>query len=406
MIHIKNVKTLSGKIEDVTLQSQKDEVIDCKGKLTMLPGVIDAHVHFRVPGHEYKEDWKTAAQAAIAGGVTMVFDMPNNNPPCVDLRSLEEKKKIIDQQLASVKIPLNYRLYLGADKDHTDDIGAAKNKYIAVKIYMGSSTGGLVMADKRDLEKVFQLAAQYNAMIAVHAEDEKLIRDNKFKYAKETDYSVHSKIRDNKVALLATEKAISLAEKFNTQLYLLHVSTKEEIDLIRDAKKRQLLVYCETTPHHLFLSVNDYAKWEAKVQVNPPVRTEKDQEALWQGIHDRTVDSIGSDHAPHTIEEKRQPYGKSPSGIPSVELMLPLLLNAANEGKLSLEEIVHLTRINLEYIYTLPHNQDIVLVDMDLEKEVRDDNLKTKCGWSPYAGRVLKGWPIYTILSGNIYKVG
>lgn len=406
MITIKNVKTLRGDIEEIKINSQQDEAIDAKGKLTILPGLIDAHVHFRIPGQEHKEDWMTGARAAIAGGVTHVFDMPNNIPPCVDMKSLKEKKRQIDEQLSAVKIPLRYNLYLGADKDHLDFSGLTKEDFVAVKIYMGSSTGGLVMADDKDLERVFQLCAQNNYMLAVHAEDEKLIRDHKFKYAKETDPSVHSKIRDREVAARAAAKAISLAEKFNTQLYLLHISTKEEVEMVREAKAKQLLVYAETTPHHLFLSQDDYAALGTKVQVNPPVRTREDQKALWEGIDDRTIDSIGSDHAPHTLEEKNQPYGNTPSGIPGIELMLPLLLNAADEGKISLEKIVHLTRINLEYIYNLPHNQDSVLVDLELTKEVTDANLKTKCGWSPYAGMKLKGWPVYTIVNGTVFKTG
>lgn len=406
MTTIKNVKTLSGNIEDVIINGTTEEVIDAKGKLTLLPGLIDAHVHFRTPGQEYKEDWKTAAKAAIAGGITTVFDMPNNTPPCVDLKSLHEKKKIINNQLADVNIPLDYQLYIGADKKHMEGIGKTKGQVIAIKVYMGSSTGGLIMDDEMDLERVFQLGAQENMMVAVHAEDEKLIRDNKIKYAKETDPSVHSQIRDRQVAIRATEQAISLAEKYGSQLYLLHVSTKEELDLIREAKKRELLVYAEVTPHHLFLSDEDYAKWGTKIQVNPSIKTKEDQEALWEAVHDRTIDSIGSDHAPHTLKEKSLPYGEAPSGVPGIETTLPLLLNAVNEGRLTLEEIVNLMRINLEYIYSLERNKDYVLVDMDLEKEVQDKNLKTKCGWSPYSGRVLKGWPVYTILKGKIYKVG
>lgn len=407
MITIENVKTLRGTIETITIKGEHSEKIDAKGKLTILPGLIDAHVHFRVPGDEYKEDWITGAKAAVAGGVTEVFDMPNNSPPCVDLKSLREKKKLIDEQLTSAQIPLRYRLYLGADKDHLDYSGITRGDFIAIKIFMGSSTGGLIMSNEKDLERVFQIAAQSNFMVAVHAEDEKLIRDHKFKYAKESENpAVHSKIRDREVAIRAVAQAIALAEKFNTQLYLLHLSTKEEIELVRQAKAKQLLVYAETTPHHLFLSEEDYLKFGTKVQVNPPVRTIADQEALWEGIRDRTIDSIGSDHAPHTLEDKSLPYGQAPSGIPGIELMLPLLLNAVNENKISLEQIVHLTRINLEYIYSLPHNQDCVLVDMELIKEVSDKGLKTKCGWSPYAGKKLKGWPIYTILNGRVFKAG
>lgn len=406
MIYLKNIKTLKGTIEDIQIKSEKEKTIDGQGRLLMLPGIIDGHVHFRIPGYSHKEDWISGAKAAVAGGVTMVFDMPNTQPPCVDLDTLHEKENLIREQLKMADIPLRFRLYLGADKHHLEHLIPAKKHFIAVKIYMGSSTGGLIMADESDLERVFQLGAQGDFMIAVHAEDEKLIKENTFKFAQDSTPSVHSKIRDRKVAVQAAAKAIALAEKYSAQLFLLHISTKEEVDLVRKAKERQLLVYAETTPHHLFLSEADYAAWGTKIQVNPPVRTLDDQEALWQGIHDRTIDTIGSDHAPHTVEEKSQAYGAAPSGIPSIELMLPLLLNAVNEGKLTLEEVVHLTRMNLENIYNLPRTSDVVLVDMDLQKEVSDANMKTKCGWSPYAGRTLKGWPVYTILDGRVYEAG
>lgn len=406
MITIKNVKTLKGNLEDVKIQSQNDATIHAEGKLTLLPGLIDMHVHFRTPGHEHKEDWTTAAQAAIAGGITTVFDMPNNDPPCVDGPSLDAKSKTIAAQLAKAKIPLRYYLYIGADKAHLETIGQAKGKFIAIKVYMGSSTGGLLMEDDKALHRVFQIAAQENCIVSVHAEDEARLKENSIKYAKNSDPAVHSLIRDRKAAALAVEKAIYLAEKYSAQLFIHHVSTKDELTLIRYAKARELLVFAETTPHHLFLSENDYVTWGTKVQVNPPLRTKEDQEALWEGIRDNTIDTIASDHAPHTLKEKSQPYRKAPSGLPGVETTLPLLLNAVHENKITLDKIVHCMRINPERIFNLPHNNDVILVDLELEKEVSDGDLKTKCRWSPYSGKRLKGWPVYTILNGNVFKVG
>jgi dihydroorotase len=405
MIIIKNMKSLSGIIEDLTIESEDDYSYDAEGKLIGLPGLIDAHVHFRTPGAEEKENWISGAKAAIQGGVTTVFDMPNNTPSCVDPQSFSIKKSLIDQQLAACGIPLRYHLFLGADKDHIETMGQIRNKIIGIKVYMGSSTGGLVMNDPKDLDRTFELAAQHNLMVAVHAEDEGVLKERQAAYAHSSDPADHSKIRDRQAAIKATEQAISLAEKYNSQVYILHLSTKEELDLVRQAKKQQILVFAEVSPHHLFLNEDDYEKWDTKVQVNPPLRTEKDQEALWEGIHDKTVDSIGSDHAPHILSEKNQPFGKAPSGIPGVETTLPLLLNAVNQGKISLEHIVNLMRINPEQIYNLPHNNDFVLVDMEMEKILSDKMLKTKCGWSPYSGRTLKGWPIYTIVQNKIFKV-
>ncbi len=405
MVEIRNVRTLEGKIKNVVIPGQ-EQVIDAQGRLTILPALIDPHVHFRTPGGEQKEDWRSGALAAISGGVTTVIDMPNNNPPCISKKDLEDKKRLIDAQLAEIHIPLRYHLYLGADKNHIDEIGKCKQLIAGIKIYMGCSTGNLVMDDEKALDKVFQIAAQENLLIAVHAEDEKILQENKKRYTTVTDPSVHSQIRERKAAIKATKKAIELAEKYGTQLCILHMSTKEELHLVAEAKKRELLVFAEVSPNHLFLSEKDYHKWGTKVQVNPPLRTEEDCEALWEGIRNGTVDIIGTDHAPHTLEEKKLPYGQAPSGIPGIETLLPLLLNAYHEQKITLEKIVALTRTNIELVFQLQDNNDVVLVDLEMSKEVLDKNLKTKCGWSPYAGMVLKGWPIYTILKGQVFHVG
>lgn len=402
---ITNVKNLQGNIETFVFKSPEEKVLDVEGKLTLLPALIDPHVHMRTPGHNHKEDWIYGARAAIAGGVTTVFDMPNNKPACTHLKEILEKKRMIDRQLKEADIPLHYYLFLGADQDHLNEIGRAKEEIIGIKVYMGSSTGGLVMANDESLERVFQIAGVENLLVAVHAEDEEILQSNQQRFADITDPAVHSQIRDRSAAVQACQKAILLAEKYAVQLFILHISTKEEVELIREAKRNHLMVYAETTPHHLFLTEKDYAKWGTKVQVNPPIRTEEDQEALWKGIHDGTIDTIGSDHAPHTLEEKALPYGQSPSGIPGVETTLPLLLNACHEGKISFNEIIALTRQNAERIYRLPHNEDAVLVDVNEVREVEDRNLKTKCGWSPFTGRVLRGWPVYTILNGRVFHV-
>lgn len=403
MITIKDVKTINGEIGEVTIESEESSFIDAKKRLILLPALIDPHVHFRTPGAEYKEDWISGAKAAISGGVTRVFDMPNNDPACVTEEALEKKIELIDSQLAEAEIPLRYNLYFGADKNNLNAIGKVKNSVIGLKIYMGSTTGGLVMDDQEALSSAFRIAAQDNLIVAVHAEDEGILEQNKTTYADSKDPSIHSKIRSRDAAIKATEMAISLAEKYNTQLLICHLSTKEELELVRDAKNNGLLVYAEVTPHHLFLCEKDYDHLKSLAVVNPPLRTKKDQEALWEGIHDGTIDFIGSDHAPHTVEEKSQPYGQAPAGFPGIETTLPLLLNAYNEKKISLEKIVELTHINIEQIFGLERNHDYVLIDPDFEKEIKMSKLKTKCGWSPYAGLRLKGWPIYTILKGRVF---
>lgn len=403
MITIKNARSPKGKVANFTIESAFSEVIDAQGRLMVLPALIDPHVHFRVPGAEHKEDWRSAAQAAVAGGVTTVIDMPNNRPSCISSERLGAKQQLIDAQLAEVDIPLRYHLYLGADQNHLQEMGKVKNRAIGLKIYMGSSTGDLLMSDEHSLAKAFEIAAKEGMLVSVHAEDESLIQKNHTKYASTASPEIHSKIRSREAAARAVEQAIGLSRKFGTRLFILHLSTKEELELVRNAKAEGLPVYAEATPHHLFLSEKDYPKWGVRVQMNPPLRTEQDQEALWSGIRDGTIDVIGTDHAPHTKEEKQLPYGKAPSGVPGIETLLPLLLNAFHENKITLEQIIALTRRNSEKIFGLTPHDDVVLVDLEQEKEVRDEALHTKCGWSPYSGKILKGWPVYTILKGRIF---
>jgi dihydroorotase len=216
---------------------------------------------------------------------------------------------------------------------------------------------------------------------------------------------MHSEIRNDEVAFRATQKAIELARLYKTRLHILHVGTKREIQLIRQAKKEGLSVFVETTPHHLFLTIDDYARLGTKVQINPPLRTKEDADALWQAIHEGVLDTIGSDHAPHTLEEKARPFGQAPSGIPGVETTLPLLLDACNRGRMTLQQIVRLMRERVLEIFRMPPNEDYVLVDMKKKATIDEQSLKTKCGWSPYAGRQIQGWPVYTILKGRVYEL-
>lgn len=404
MITIKNIETLGKDPTDYTIESPDTQEIDGSNYF-LLPGLIDPHVHFRVPGAEHKEDWRTGAQAALAGGVTTVLDMPNNTPACTTLERLQEKKKMIDAQLAEVSISLRYGLYLGADKNALDEISKSKNECIAIKVFMGSSTGNLLVDDQESFEKICEIAAREQMLVAVHAEDEASIKSNSVAFANNEDVHVHSQIRDREVAVRALKKAIEATKKFGNLLYVLHASTKEEVELVREAKKEGVQVFLETTPHHLFLSESSYDTLGTKVQMNHPLRTSEDQEALFAGIMDGTIDTVDTDHAPHTVEEKSQPYGKAPSGVPGIETLLPLLISAAFEGKISMEKIIDVTSKNAQKIFGLEPNDDVVLVDMNTEREVKKENLKTKCGWSPFEGWKLKGWPVYTILKGKIYKV-
>ena len=344
------------------------------GNLVALPALLDPHVHFRTPGAEHKENWLTGAQAAIAGGVTTVFDMPNNTPSITNIETLRNKKEIINKQLDEVKIPLNYRLYLGATSENLGEFEKCQNDIIGVKMFMSASTGTLLVDKIEDQEKIFAECARLGLLLATHAVD-------------------------------CIPTALELAKKFNTKLYICHVSTKEEVDLIRQYKKQGVEVYAEVTPHHLFLNESIIEKLNTKAKMIPSLQTKEDCDALWQGIMDGTIDTIGTDHAPHTLEEKAKAYPNSPSGVPGIETYLPLLLNTYSQGKIALEKIVELTNSNIEKIFGLEKNNDWVIVDLDLERKVKNENLKTKCKWSPFVGWKLKGWPIATILNNKTFLI-
>lgn len=405
MIQINNVLNIENQRQNIIINSEQEVTISAN-HLLVLPGLIDPHVHFRTPGLEYKEDWKTAAKASIKGGYTTVFDMPNTLPPTVTQVALQEKKARIDQQLKEAKIPLRYHLFFGADKHHLNEIKKVKDQVIGIKIFMGCSTGGLVIDDDESLHAIFNIAAEENMLVAVHAEDEQRLKENEKKFTGPQNYAIHSKIRDETAAVLAVKKAIQLVREYGTRLYILHTSTQQEIDLIALAKEEGLSVFAETTPHHLFLNLTDYACLKGKAVMNPPLRSTEHQIALFSAIKSGIIDTIGSDHAPHTLEEKARPYGMCPSGVPGIETTLPLLLEAYHQDLLTLNNIVDLTSRRAKKIFDLPdYTQDCVLVDLSLARRVEDQRLSTKCQWSPFAGRLLRGWPVTTILKGRIYDL-
>ena len=404
MITLQNVQHIDGSTKTITLPSVETIVLDAAG-LTLFPGLIDPHVHFRTPGMEHKEDWRTAAVAALRGGYTTVFDMPNTIPPTITENYLIEKKALIDAQLAEVGIPLRYQLFFGADKKHLSEIHKVKNDVIGIKVFMGCSTGNLVIDDDESLHAVFAIAATQNLIVAVHAEDEQRIHERKKQINPANHYSDHSLIRDVTVAALAVEKAIALTKIYRTKLYILHTSTDDEIHLIAAAKKAGLPVYAETTPHHLFLDEHAYATLHGKAVVNPPLRAVQHREAVLRAIQDGVIDTIGSDHAPHLENEKSQPYGQCPSGMPGIETTLALLLDAHHKGLLSLAKIVELTSTRPREIFGLPINQDAVLVNLAEKRTIQNRELKTKCGWSAFAGMELQGWPTHTILDGKLFDL-
>lgn len=403
------VQVVDGKIKSVlkngglAKESGFDEVYDLEGKY-LLPGLIDAHVHFRTPGQEYKEDWITGSKAALAGGVTTVLDMPNNDPSIVSLETLQKKRELVEK-LSLV----NFGFYIGATADNLDELKGVKG-VCGIKVYMGSSTGKLLVDDHDVLEKIM---GGTDKLIAVHAEDEDCMNVAKEQFEDKNDPMVHSLIRNPQCAFTAVKRALLLAKKYKTRLHICHVSTELELTALRKFKSEN--VSSEVTPHHLFFNDMDYPRLGMLLKVNPPVRNSMDQVALWEGIKDGLVDMVVSDHAPHTLEEKQGDYDMVASGVPGVQERLPLLLNAVSEGRLSLEKVVELTSYNPAKKFRLKGkgeitegmDADFTVVDMNITREIIRDNLFSKCGWSPYEGMLLKGWPVMTFAGGvKMYEWG
>lgn len=381
-----------------SISAKTDEAIDAAG-LLLLPGGIDPQVHFREPGKEYKEDLGTGSRAAAKGGITSFLEMPNTDPPTTTQAALDDKFK-----RAASKCVVNYGFFIGATPHNLPEINGT-HPVCGIKIFMGSSTGTLLVNRDEDLERIF---ANGSRLIAVHAEDEARIQARQAQFAGRTDPAVHSEIRDNECALLATQKALAFSKKYQRRLHVLHLSTHEEVDLLRQDKPAW--VTAETIPNHLFLNKKDYATQGTLVQMNPPIRDPQDNESLWQGLRDGVIDFIATDHAPHTLEEKHQGYPKSPSGMPGVETSLPLLLTQMAAGRCTLAEVQKWMCWKAMESYRIPNkgkilegwDADLVLVDMTTYRPVRNDDMFTKVRWSPFHERELTGWPVYTIVNGRI----
>lgn len=367
--------------------------------LDLLPAMIDSHVHFRTPGATHKEDWQTATEALVNSGIPAVIDMPNNSPAITNLKKLNEKIKIIKKQL---KYPVGYFFYLGAEISSLPNNKLLK-KVVGLKVYLGSTTGSLLVDEPKHLERIFKT---WHGLLSFHAEDENLIKARTEKYKNLKTIKKHSIIRNDEVAVKAIKQVIKLAKKYQRQVYICHVSTKTEIELIKKAKKQGVKIYAEVTPHHLFLNQTDYQRLGNKVKVNPPLRTKKDNQALWQAVNDGTIDVLATDHAPHLLKEKNQSYDKAPAGIPEIDTFLPLMLNSVNKKKLTLKKMIKLMHKNPKEIFKLKDLDKYgTIVNMNLTKKVQRKNLKTKCDWSPYERWKLKGWPVATILNNKIYLI-
>lgn len=374
-----------------------DERIDAAG-LTLLPGAIDDQVHFREPGLEHKETIASGSRACAKGGVTTFLEMPNTTPNTVTQALLEEKLA-----RAAATSSVNYGFYIGATTANVPALQAAQ-RTPGIKIFIGSSTGDLLVDEQEALERIF---AETTLPICAHCEDESTVRANKARYAGTTNVADHSRIRDTAAAVAATTRAIGLAKRYRHRFHVLHVSTAAELPLLADPAG---LITAEVCPHHLFFHEGDYERLGSLVQMNPSIKTAADNAALRQALLDGVIQVIATDHAPHTLEEKRLPYPQSPSGLPAVENVLALMLNEVNRGFCTLLQVAHWMADAPARTWDMldkgriaeGYDADLVLVDMNREHTIRHAEQWTKSRWSPWDGVTLRGLPVTTIVGGRI----
>ncbi|MCC5826185.1 dihydroorotase [Alkalimonas sp.] len=395
-----DVAVIAGRIAALGAANwQADKVLDAKG-LHLLPGVIDTQVHFREPGLTHKEDIAHGSKGAVLGGVTGFFEMPNTNPLTLSASCLQEKLTI-----AAKHSYCHYAFYIGGSAANLGQLATLEQLpgCAGIKVFMGSSFGDLLAEQDELLLKILQDGRR---RVAIHAEDEARLRQRKTLTG--GDVANHPLWRDAKSALLATRRIIALAEQTDRPLHILHVSTAEEMAYLAAFKHR---VTVETTPHHLTLVAPDcYQRLGSLAQMNPPVRDALHQQGLWQGIADGTVDILGSDHAPHTLAEKNQAYPDSPSGMTGVQTLLPVMLNHVAKGRLSLQRLVDLTSSSPARIFGLTgkgrlavgYDADFTLVDLKAQRQIDNSWIASKAGWTPYHGEQVTGWPIATVIGGQV----
>ncbi len=390
-----------GKIIEIgKIDNEAKEVFDAKG-LTVLPGCIDTQTHFREPGSTDTEDLHSGSRAAIAGGITSVFEMPNTNPPTSN--KIEFQKKL---DLAKNRMYCNYAFYFGATPDNAAELAELKDLEgcCGIKLFVGSSTGNLLVQYEEDIEKVFKSSSK---VVSVHSEDEAILNMNK-KLIKEGDVHSHPIWRSEECAISSTRRIVRIAERYKKKAHILHVTTKQEIDFLSQHKGN---ITFEITPQHLTIYAPDcYDKLGTYAQMNPPIRDKSHYDRLWYGVKNNLNDTIGSDHAPHLKQNKEKSYPNSPSGMPGVQTLIPVMLNHVNDGKLSLEQLMNSICENPVKIFGIKHkgfikegfDADFTIVDMNKKIIVKNENIESKCGWTPFDGFEFKGTPVSTIIAGQI----
>ena len=395
-----DVSVKDGKINGIGKISEKTkEIIDAQG-LIILPGCIDTQTHFREPGSTDTEDLNSGSRAAIVGGITAVFEMPNTNPPTSSKKEFQRKL-----DLAKNRMYCDYAFYFGATADNSNELADLKNLNgcCGIKLFAGSSTGNLLVSKEKDIETVFKNSSK---VVAVHSEDEEILHINK-KLIKKGDVHSHPVWRSEECAISSTRRIVKIAKRYNKKAHILHVTTKQEIDFLSQHKGN---ITFEITPQHLTIYAPDcYDKLGTYAQMNPPIRDKSHYDKLWYAVKNNFNDTIGSDHAPHLKVNKDKEYPNSPSGMPGVQTLMPVMLNHVNDGKLSLNQLINLVCENPIKIFGIKnkgfikkgYDADFTIVDMNKKIKIQNINIESKCGWSPFDGVEFKGTPVMTIIRGR-----
>jgi len=395
---IKNIKTADGLF---------DQIIDLEGKL-VIPGVIDPHIHARDLQQPEKEDWSSVSRAALKGGVTTVFDMPNTVPATTNLTNLNIKRE------AAKKALVNYKFYLGATNSNLNEIKNILSEkpadIVGIKVFLSTSNSNEIIRSKSNLRKIFQLAKTYDKVVAVHTELQEIIDFWSQKIETKT-ILIHNLVRHRLAAIKGTKLVLDLANEIKNKLYVAHVSTREEVELIKVFKDNNQ-IFCEVTPHHLLLNESILKKSGNFGKVNPPLRTENDNNTLRKALLDGTIDVLGTDHAPHLKEEKEREYSQVPSGFPGLETGLHLLLNEVNQGNLSIEKLIELTSKNAAKIFNLENRgeikagnyADLTIIDMNKKWKIDASKFMSKAKYSPFDGFEVQGKVMMTFVNGKMFE--
>ena len=390
------------KISDIgNLENENSKEIYDAENLIVLPGCLDTQVHFREPGSTDAEDLNSGSRAAIVGGITGVFEMPNTNPPTSNKKEFQNKLN-----LAKNRMYCNYAFYFGATPENQEELADLKSLEgcCGVKLFAGSSTGNLLVHKEEDIEKVF---ASTSKIVSVHSEDEEILNQRK-KLREKGNVLTHPIWRNEESAISSTRRIVKIALRLNKKAHILHVTTKEEVDFLSQNKGN---ITFEITPQHLTLTSPEcYEKLGTFAQMNPPIRDKSHYDRLWYAVRNNYNDTIGSDHAPHLKENKLKDYPETPSGMPGVQTLMPVMLNHINEGRLKLEQLIKLLCENPVKIFGIKnkgyikkdYDADFTIIDMNKVIEIKNEKIESKCGWSPFNGLKFKGTPVATIVNGKI----